>query len=128
MKFQLARRSPRSPMFFFQGASRVHGFLHGSVSQLCHMCCLQGLLHLPVKTSACKTSCSCFLTPSFHLKGSHSLTPRLFQNKTITHRAHTGCRSFVTSQALTIASSCLFGTFREYFLNPSHFSKSRTVD
>lgn len=65
---------------------------------------------------------------SDHLRGSLPLTPRLFQNKTIIQSAHTGCRSFVTAQALTIASSCLFGTLREYFLNPSPFGNSLIVD
>lgn len=30
--------------------------------------------------------------------------------------------------SLTMASSCLFGTLREYFLKRSHFGNSRTVD
>lgn len=45
-----------------------------------------------------------------------------------TKQFHTGCRSFVAAQALTIASSCLSGTPREYFLKPSHFGNSLTVD
>lgn len=87
---------------------------------------------LPSRSPALASENKCLINGfSDHLKRLPRTHPKVVseQNK---HTAHTHMRAarwpFAAAQDHTMASSCLFGTLREYFLKRSHFSNSRTVD